>query len=97
MACRRSMARHARPRTAAASTFSCRSQSLRRFSQAEAAQAVPRRIDLVTAGASDTVQSLARRIAYSDAQVERFRALNGLGSGETVVAGQKYKIVVRGT
>jgi predicted Zn-dependent protease len=80
-----------------ASVFNSMFQSLRRISQAEAAQVVPRRIDVVTAGASDTVQSLARRMAYNDAQVERFRALNGLGSGETVVAGQKYKIVVRGT
>lgn len=70
--------------------------SMRRITQAEAAQVVARQIDVVTAGPNDTVQSLARRMAYDSAQVERFRVLNGLGSGDTVVAGQKYKIVVRG-
>jgi predicted Zn-dependent protease len=69
---------------------------MRRISQAEAAQVIPRRIDVVTAGANDTVQTLARRMAYDTAQAERFRVLNGLTSSEEVVAGQKYKIVVRG-
>jgi len=78
------------------SVFNPMFNSLRRITQAEAAQVVPRRIDVVTAGAGDTVQSLASRMAYSNAQVERFRVLNGLASNAPVVAGQKYKIVVRG-
>ena len=57
---------------------------------------IPRRIDVVTAGVNDTVQTLASRMAYANAQAERFRVLNGMGSSEAVVAGQKYKIVVRG-
>jgi predicted Zn-dependent protease len=79
-----------------ASVFNPMFESMRRISQAEAAQVVPRRIDLVTAGPNDTVQSLAGRMAYSNAQVERFRALNGLTSSDRVAAGQRYKIVVRG-
>jgi predicted Zn-dependent protease len=79
-----------------ASVFNPMFQSMRRITQAEAAQVIPRRIDVVTAGANDTVQTLARRMAYDNAQVERFRVLNGLTSSETVTAGQKYKIVVRG-
>jgi predicted Zn-dependent protease len=79
-----------------ASVFNPMFESMRRITQAEAAQVIPRRIDVVTAGANDTVQTLARRMAYDTAQVERFRVLNGLTSSESVVAGQKYKIVVRG-
>jgi predicted Zn-dependent protease len=72
-------------------------QSMRRISTAEAAQVVPRRIAVVTAGSRDTVATLAARMAYTDAQEQRFRVLNGLLGNETVVAGQKYKIVVRGS
>ncbi|MGX7895034.1 M48 family metalloprotease [Tsuneonella sp. HG222] len=70
-------------------------QSMRRISTAEASQVVPRRIDVVTAGRNDTVQSLAGRMAFSDNQEARFRVLNGLWNNAPVVAGQKYKIVVR--
>ena len=71
--------------------------SMRRISSSEAAQVVPRVVDVVTAGPNDTVATLARRMAYSSAQVERFRVLNGLSSTDTIRAGQRYKIVVRGT
>ncbi|OYW44080.1 MAG: peptidase M48 Ste24p [Sphingomonadales bacterium 12-68-11] len=70
--------------------------SVRRISTAEAAQVVPRVLDVVTAARGDTVQSLAGRMAYGSAQVERFRVLNGLASGAQVVPGQRYKVVVRG-
>ena len=70
--------------------------SMRRISASEAARIVPRVIDVVTVGPRDTVQSLAGRMAYTNAQVERFRVLNGLRSNETVRAGQKVKLVVYG-
>ena len=50
---------------------------------------------MVTAGRNDTIQSLAGRMAYGNAQVERFMGLNGLASNAQVVPGEKYKIVVR--
>ena len=78
------------------SVFNSMYDSMRRITQAEAAQVIPRVIDVVTAGAGDTVQTLASRMAYSNAQVERFRVLNGLAGNAQVVAGQRYKIVVRG-
>ena len=78
-----------------AGTFNSMFSSMRRINAQEAGNVVPRRIDVVTVGRGDTVQSLARRMAYTDAQVERFRVLNGLGSNEGVTAGQKVKIVVR--
>ena len=72
-------------------------ESMRRITAAEAAQVVPRRVDVVTATASDSVRSLASRMAYGTAQVERFRVLNGLPADAEVVPGQRYKIIVRGT
>lgn len=78
------------------STFNAMFNSMRRLSANEAAQVVPRRIDVVTARQGDTMQSLAGRMAYGNAQVERFRVLNGLAANAQVVPGEKYKIVVRG-
>lgn len=69
--------------------------SLRRISAAQAAQVVPRRIEIVTVQRGDTVQSLAQRMAYSDWQVERFRVLNGLQSTDVLVPGERVKVVVR--
>ena len=78
-----------------ASTFNAMFNSMRRINANEAAQVVPRRVDVVTAGRNDTVQTLAGRMAYGNAQVERFRVLNGLAANAQVVPGEKYKIVVR--
>lgn len=78
-----------------ATVFNPLFNSMRRITAQEAAQVVPRAIDVVTAARSDTVQTLARRMAYTDGQEARFRVLNGLTSTSTVVPGQQYKIVVR--
>ena len=77
------------------SVFSPMFNSMRRISANEAAQVVPRVIDVVTVGSGDTVRSLASRMAYTDAQEQRFRVLNGLTANETVTPGQKVKLVVR--
>ena len=68
---------------------------MRRITASEASAITPRRIDVVTVQRSDTVQSLARRMAFTDAQEARFRVLNGLGANDTVTPGQKVKIVIR--
>lgn len=68
--------------------------SMRRLTAAEAGRVIPRVIDVVTVRPGDTVQSLASRMAYSDARIDRFRVLNGLQSRDTVRAGQKVKLVV---
>lgn len=78
-----------------AGIFNAMYNSMRRITSSEAAQVVPRAIDVVTASRTDTVQTLARRMAYTDAQEARFRVLNGLSSTAQVVPGQQYKIVVR--
>lgn len=79
-----------------ASTFNGMFNSVRRISAQEAANVVPRLLDVITVQRGDTVASLSRRMAYTDAQEQRFRVLNGLSSTEQVQAGQKVKIVVRG-
>ena len=78
------------------SVFTPMFNSFRRISTTEAAQVVPRVLDVVTVGSGDTVASLSRRMAYSDAQEARFRVLNALDANEGVRAGQQVKIVVRG-
>lgn len=76
-----------------AEVFSPLYSSMRRISANEAAAVKPRRIDVVTTRAGDTVQSLARRMAYSNGQLERFLVLNGLNQNSRIVAGQQVKIV----
>ncbi|MES2699861.1 MAG: M48 family metalloprotease [Pseudomonadota bacterium] len=78
-----------------ATVFNPMFNSMRRVTAQEAAQVVPRALDVITATRSDTVQTLARRMAYTDGQEARFRVLNGLSGTATVVPGQRYKIVVR--
>ena len=76
------------------SVFNSMFGSMRRITSAEAGRVVPRRIDVVTVGQRDTVQSLASRMAYTNAQLERFRVLNGLKTTDRVMPGQKVKLVV---
>ena len=68
-------------------------QSLQRLSSQEAAEIRPRRVQLVTVKSGDTVQSLSRRMAYSDYPVERFRTINGLAANAALRPGQKVKII----
>ena len=67
--------------------------SVRRLTTTEAAAIKPRRIDVVTVRAGDTVQSLASRMAYDTLRLERFLVLNRLSSGTTLRPGQTVKIV----
>ncbi len=76
------------------SVFNPMFASMRRITASEARRVVPRVIDVVTVGPRDTVQSLASRMAYSDAQVDRFRVLNGLSGNATVRPGQMVKLAV---
>jgi predicted Zn-dependent protease len=75
------------------SPFSGMYQSVARLSQSEAAAIKPRKLRVVTVGKSDSVASLAGRMAYKSLQTERFLALNGLTSNATLQPGQKVKIV----
>jgi predicted Zn-dependent protease len=77
-----------------AGVFNSMFNSVRRLSAAEAAAIKPRRIDVVTVGRSDTVASLAKRMAYSNYQSERFQVLNRLTATSRLTPGQKVKLVV---
>jgi predicted Zn-dependent protease len=67
--------------------------SFRRLSDGEAASLKPRRVRIVTVRPGDSVRSLARRMAFDDFQVERFRVLNGLDPGATLAPGRRVKII----
>jgi predicted Zn-dependent protease len=68
--------------------------TFRRMSLKESEQVHPLRMKIVTVGAHDTVESLARRMATADHALDRFRVLNGLGPHDTLKAGAKVKVVV---
>jgi predicted Zn-dependent protease len=70
--------------------------SVRRLTAQQATAIRPRILQIVTVGPSDTVQSLAGRMAYATYQVERFRALNALGANSVLQRGQQVKLVVYG-
>ncbi|PCD01821.1 peptidase M48 Ste24p [Sphingomonas spermidinifaciens] len=67
--------------------------SFRRMTAEDNRAARPRYLRVITVKQGETVQSLARRMAYTDAPVERFQVLNRLGRGDAVRAGDKVKIV----
>jgi predicted Zn-dependent protease len=73
--------------------FRASALSFRRLSQQEQAGLRPLRIALVTAGAADTAETLASRMAIDEPRLERFRVLNGLQISDRIYPGQRYKIV----
>jgi len=76
-----------------ANQFNSMYASLHRASASEAAAVRARKLVVVTAKAGDTLQSLAARMAYSDAAMERFLVLNALDANSRIVPGQKVKII----
>lgn len=68
-------------------------RSMRRITAAEAAAIKPRKLAVIAARPGDTVQSLASRMAYTDAPLDRFLVLNGLTANSRIVPGQKIKLV----
>jgi predicted Zn-dependent protease len=67
--------------------------SFRKLTDSEAAAAKPLHIRVVTVGAGDTVDTLARRMAVDTAPASRFRLINGLQPNDTVRAGERVKII----
>lgn len=55
-----------------------------------------KRISIVTVKQGDTVESLAQRMAYADAQVDRFCVLNGVSPEDPLTPGSLVKIVTTG-
>ncbi len=69
--------------------------SFRRLSEKEAANLSERRVRAVRVEIGDTVEALAKRMAYSEFQRERFKVLNGLSSGRQIFVGETVKIISR--
>jgi predicted Zn-dependent protease len=69
-------------------------RSLAPLTPAQVAAIRPRRIALVTVRKGDTAASLAARMAYDDAPLDRFRVLNGLAANAEPQVGQRVKLVV---
>jgi predicted Zn-dependent protease len=68
--------------------------TFRRLSLAEIQSVKPLRLRIVKVGPSDTVESLASRMALIDRRVDRFRVLNGLDANERPRPGDLVKIIV---
>jgi predicted Zn-dependent protease len=66
--------------------------TFRRMSLKESEQVHPLRLKIVTVGANDSVEKLARRMV-TDHQLERFRVINGISASERLKPGEKVKIV----
>lgn len=69
------------------------SYSFGNMSASEKASIKPMRIDVFTAGAGDTVASIAAQMPFDTFKEERFRVLNGLSRSDTLKAGVQYKTI----
>lgn len=70
--------------------------SLRKISPEEALEIRPRVIHVVTVRRGETLQSLASKMAYRDYQLDRFLVLNGMTASNTLMPGQRVKLIVYG-
>lgn len=67
--------------------------SMRRISVTEAGAVKPRKLVVIAAKKGDTVQTLAKRMAYTDKPLDRFLVLNGLKADSKIAVGQRIKLV----
>lgn len=77
-----------------AGTFDPMFSSMRRITIGEAGTVRTRRLTVVTVKKTDTLQSLAGRMAYEDQPLERFLVLNGLDAASKPVVGARVKLIV---
>jgi len=68
--------------------------SFRRLSTAEKENVRPKRLIILEAPTGSTVQSMAAKMKIDGNKVEKFLVLNGMFSGEKIIASQPYKIVI---
>lgn len=68
-------------------------RSMRTLTTQEASALRARQVEVVEVRSGDTAASLARRMAFSDHQLDRFLALNGFEAGQSLRAGQAVKII----
>ncbi len=84
------------PRGSGIGAFAPLVESLAQLSATEATAIKGKRIRIATVKAGDTVDSLARQMAYPNYQRERFLTLNGLGDDARLTPGMLVKLVVAG-
>lgn len=77
-----------------ANAFDPMFSSMRRITIGEAGAVRARRLMVVTVKKGDTVQSLARRMAYDDRPLDRFLVLNALDANAALVPGSRVKLIV---
>lgn len=77
-----------------AAAFEPMFNSMRRISIGEAGAVRARKLAVVTVRKDDTLQSLARRMAYDDRPLDRFLVLNGLEATSRLVPGTRVKLIV---
>ena len=70
------------------------SYSFAKLSASEKNSVRPKKLIVLKAPSGSTVNSMASKMQVEGNKVEKFRVLNGMFSGETVKAGQPYKIVI---
>jgi predicted Zn-dependent protease len=67
--------------------------SYHRLKPEEAAEARELHLQIVTAQAGDTAETMAQRMPFEDRALDQFLVLNGFEHAEPLTAGQQYKIV----
>lgn len=67
--------------------------SMRQLTTQQASALRARQIEIVDVRSGDTPARLSQRMAFTDYQLDRFLALNGLEQGATLRAGQQVKII----
>lgn len=68
--------------------------SLRTLTAQEKATIKPYLVNVFTAAAGQTAESIGARMPYNTYQAERFRVLNGMDAGTPVQSGRLYKTIV---
>lgn len=68
--------------------------SFAKLSASEKNSVRPKKLIVLKAPSGSTVNSMAAKMDVEGNKVEKFRVLNGMFSGETVKAGQPYKLVI---
>lgn len=75
-------------------TFDTMFSSMRRITIGEAGAVRARKLAVVTVKKTDTLQSLAARMAYDDRPLDRFLVLNGLAATSRLAPGTRVKLIV---
>ena len=83
-----------RPEAGQSGAFDPMFGSMRRITIGEAGAVRSRKLAVVTVKKTDTLQSLAQRMAYDDRPLDRFLVLNGLAATSRVVPGARVKLIV---